>query len=137
VPVSDEPWPATDEFWIPLVDEPIGEVVASIEVAHPEIGERLDSPEKLLAFRTFAYVRAGVVLGRLLIERDEADFEGAETWVEALARDPEVREELEREVLRVADEAATEFAGGGENLGPDEAARRRFRTFARRTLGEL
>jgi hypothetical protein len=136
VPVSDEPWPATDEFWIPLVDEPIGEVVASIEAAHPEIGQRLDSPEKLLAFRTFAYVGAGVVLGRLLIERDEADVEGAETWVEALARDPEVREELEREVLRVADEAAAELASEAA-VGPDEAVRRRFRTFARRTLGEL
>jgi hypothetical protein len=135
--VSDEPWPATDEFWIPLVDEPIGEVVAGIEAAHPQLGERLDSPEKLLAFRTFAYVRAGVVLGRLLMERDEADAEGAETWVEALAGDPEVREELEREVLQVAEEVAAEFAGGGEDLGPDEAARRRFRTFARRTLGDL
>jgi hypothetical protein len=133
--VSDEPWPATDEFWIPLVDEPIGEVVAGIEQAHPEVAERLDSPEKLLAFRTFAYVRAGVVLGRLLMERDDADLEGVETWVEALARDPEVREELEREVLQVAEEVVTEFAGG-ETVAPDEAARMRFRALARRTLGE-
>jgi hypothetical protein len=133
--VSDEPWPATDEFWIPLVDEPIGEVVAGIESTHPEIGARLDSPEKLLAFRTFAYVRAGVVLGRLLMERDEADVKGAETWVEALARDPEVREELEREVLQVAEEVATEFADV-QTVGPDEGARKRFRAFARRTLDE-
>jgi hypothetical protein len=133
--VSDEPWPTTDEFWIPLVDEPIGEVVAGIEQAHPEVAQRLDSPEKLLAFRTFAYVRTGVVLGRLLMERDEAEVEGTETWVEVLVRDPEVREELEREVLQVADEVSAEFAGV-ENVGPDEAARRRFRAFARRTLGD-
>jgi hypothetical protein len=132
--VSDEPWPATDEFWIPLVDEPIGEVVAAIERAHPELAERLDSPQKLLAFRTFAYIRVGVVLGRLLIERDDAGSEG-ETWVEALARDPEIRGELEREVLVVADEVAAEFAEE-EAVGPDEAARRRFRAFARRTLDQ-
>jgi hypothetical protein len=133
--VSDEPWPATDEFWIPLVDEPIGEVVAGIENEHPEVAERLDSPEKLLAFRTFAYVRAGVVLGRRLMERDEAEVRGTETWVEALVRDAEVREELEREVLQVAEEVAAEFAGV-ETVGPDEAARKRFRALARRTLGD-
>jgi hypothetical protein len=133
--VSDEPWPATDEFWIPLVDEPIGEVVAGLETAHPEIEELLGSPQKLLAFRTFAYIRVGVVLGRLLMERDDADLQGSETWVEALARAPEVREELEREVLQVADEVAAEFADE-ESIGPDEAARTRFRVFARRTLDE-
>jgi hypothetical protein len=133
--VSDEPWPATDEFWIPLVDEPIGEVVARIEGVHPELGERLDSPQELLAFRTFAYIRVGVVLGRLLMERDDAGAEGSETWVEALARDPEIRSELEREVLAVADEVEAEFRGE-EAAGPDEAARKRFRAFARRTLDE-
>jgi hypothetical protein len=132
--VSDEPWPATDEFWIPLVDEPIGEVVAAIEGAHPELAERLDSPQKLLAFRTFAYIRVGVVLGRLLMERDDAGSEG-ETWVEALARDPEIRGELEREVLAVADEVEAEFASE-EAAGPDEAARKRFRAFARRALDD-
>jgi hypothetical protein len=133
--VSDEPWPATDEFWIPLVDEPIGEVVARIEGVHPELGERLDSPQELLAFRTFAYIRVGVVLGRLLMERDDAGAEGSETWVEALARDPEIRSELEREVLAVADEVEAEFRGE-KAAGPDEAARKRFRAFARRTLDE-
>ena len=133
--MNDESWPATDEFWIPLVDEPIGEVVSGIEAAHPEIAGRLDSPQKLLAFRTFAYIRVGVVLGRLLMERDEPGVEGSETWVESLARDPEVRQELDREVLQVAEEVAAEFAGE-EALGPDEAARTRFRAFARRTLDE-
>jgi hypothetical protein len=133
--VSDEPWPATDEFWIPLVDEPIGELIAGIENAHPEIGERLESPDKQLAFRTFAYIRAGVVLGRLLVERDEAEVMGGANWVEVLARDPQVAEELEREVLQVADEVAAELAGE-QAVGPDEAARRRFRAFARRTLDD-
>jgi hypothetical protein len=133
--MSDESWPATDEFWIPLVDEPIGEVVSGIEAAHPEIADRLDSPQKLLAFRTFAYIRIGVVLGRMLMERDEPDVEGSETWVESLARDPKVRKELERELLKVAEEVTAEFADE-EAVGPDEAARTRFRAFARRTLDE-
>ena len=133
--MNDESWPATDEFWIPLVDEPIGEVVSGLEAEHPHIGDRLDSPQKLLAFRTFAYIRVGVVLGRVLMERDEPGAKGSETWVESLARDPQVREELEREVLQVADEVAAEFADE-KAVGPDEAARTRFRTFARRTLDE-
>jgi hypothetical protein len=133
--VTEDSWPATDEFWIPLVDEPIGEVVSGIEAANPEIADRLDSPQKLLAFRTFAYIRVGVVLGRRLMERDEADAAGSETWVESLARDPDVREELEHEVLQVAEEVAVDFAGE-EAVGPDEEARTRFRAFARRALDD-
>ena len=131
--MSDEPWPATDDFWLPLVDEPIGDIVAGIEADHPELGGVLDSPQKLLAFRTFAYIRVGLVLGRALMEREDGEGQGAETWAEALAREPGVREELEREVLQVADEVAAEFEGD-EPLGPDEDARSRFRAFAKRTL---
>ena len=131
--MSDEPWPATDDFWLPLVDEPIGDIVAGIEADHPELGGVLDSPQKLLAFRTFAYIRVGLVLGRALMEREDGEGQGTETWAEALAREPGVREELEREVLQVADEVAAEFEGD-EPLGPDEDARSRFRAFAKRTL---
>ncbi len=131
--MSDEPWPATDDFWLPLVDEPIGDIVAGVEAEQPELGDMLDSPQKLLAFRTFAYIRVGLVLGRALMERDDDAGEGAETWAERLAREPDVREELEREVLQVAEEVASEFEGD-ESLGPDEAARSRFRAFAKRTL---
>jgi hypothetical protein len=124
-----------EELWIPLVDEPLGAIVAEIEESSPEIRELLDTSQKLLAFRTFAYIRVGLVLGGLLVERDESAASGGETWVEVLYRDPEVREEIEREVRNVAEEVAAEPAAG-EDLGPDESARSRFRAFARETLGE-
>jgi hypothetical protein len=130
--VADE-LPATDEFWIPLVDEPIGEIVAGIENENADLRERLDSPQKLLAFRTFAYIRVGVILGRRLMEREDGDGEGSETWVETLAREPEVRDELVREVRQVAQDVAAEYEDE-ERVGPDEAARSRFQAFAKRTL---
>jgi hypothetical protein len=126
-------WFVQEEFWIPLVDEPIGEIVAEIEEAEPEIREALDTPHKLLAFRTFSYIRVGLVLGRLLVDREEAPHDAAETWVEALYRDPEVREEVVREVRKVAEEVMAE-AGPEESLEPDDSARARFRAFARETL---
>jgi hypothetical protein len=122
-----------EEFWIPLVDEPIGEIVAEIEAAEPEIRESLDTPHKLLAFRTFAYIRVGLVLGRLLIDREDDSGDATETWVEALYRDPEVRNAVVREVRQVAEEVAAE-AGPGETPEPDESVRSRFRAFARETL---
>lgn len=121
------------ELWIPLVDEPLGSIVAEIEEASPEIRELLDTPQKLLAFRTFAYIRVGLVLGGRLVDRDEAELSGDETWVEALYRDPDVREEVVQEVRQVAEEVAAE-PDAGESLGPDESARSRFRAFARETL---
>jgi hypothetical protein len=122
-----------EELWIPLVDEPLGSIVAEIEAASPEIRELLDTPQKLLAFRTFAYIRVGLVLGGRLVDSDEADLSGGETWVEVLYRDPDVREEVVREVKNVAEEVAAE-PEAGEALGPDESARSRFRAFARETL---
>ena len=122
-----------DEVWIPLVDESIGEIVAQLEGEHAELRELLDSPQKVLAFRTFANIRAGIVLGRLLVERDEAPpGDEAETWVAKLAREPEVRAELLDELRDVAEQLAAE--NEDEPASPDEAARERFRSFARRTL---
>jgi hypothetical protein len=34
-----------EELWIPLVDEPLGAIVAEIEEASPEIRELLDTPQ--------------------------------------------------------------------------------------------
>jgi hypothetical protein len=124
-----------EELWIPLVDEPIGSIVADLEQRDPSLAELLDSPRKLLAFRTFSYIRVGVILGRLLVEREQASLEGSETWVETLYRDPAVREELEREVRAIADEIAAE-PEPVEEPEPDEAARARFREFARETLDD-
>jgi hypothetical protein len=122
----------TDEVWIPLVDEAIGEIVAQLENEHEDIRSLLDSPQKVLAFRTFANIRAGMVLGRLLVERDLTPGAEDEPWVRQLAREPEVREELLAELREVAEQLAAE--DDIEPASPDEAARERFRSFARRTL---
>jgi hypothetical protein len=122
-----------DEVWIPLVDEPIGEIVARLESENEDIRRLIDSPQKLLAFRTFAYIRVGIVLGGMLVERDDAPGDGTETWVEQLAREPEVRAELLEELRAVAREVAAE-SGHEEPVAPDESARERFRAAAKRAL---
>ncbi len=122
-----------DELWIPLVDAPIGEIVVQLERENEDLSELLDSPQKLLAFRTFASIRAGIVLGRLLVERDDATGEGDETWVAQLAREPEVRAELLEELRAVAEELAAE-SEDDEPAAPDEEARKRFRAVAKRAL---
>jgi hypothetical protein len=122
----------TDEVWIPLVDESIGEIVAQLEGEHEDIRELLDSPQKVLAFRTFANIRVGMVLGQLLVERDLAPGAEDEPWVQQLAREPDVRAELVQELRNVAAQLAEEDEQ--DPARPDEAARERFRSFARRTL---
>jgi hypothetical protein len=123
-----------DDVWIPLVDEPIGTVVAEIQKEHPEIAELVDSPRRLLAFRTFAYIRVGILLGSLLVERD-VDSDGAASWAERLLSEPEVREQVTAEVRAVAEEIAAdpEYAQDPP-LGPDDAERARFLDFAKRRL---
>jgi hypothetical protein len=124
-----------DEVWIPLVDEPIGGIVAQIQQENPEIDRLVSTPERLLAFRTFAYIRLGLLLGQLLVDNDLDPYDGSETWVETLLRDPEHRAEVEREVRAVAEEVAADPAYGEEGeVGPDENVRERFREFARRRL---
>lgn len=122
----------TDELWIPLVDEAIGEIVAQLEDEHEEIRELLDSPQKLLAFRTFANIRVGMALGRFLVERDLAPGSDDEPWVQQLAREPDVRAELVEELREVAEQLQDEDEA--EPAEPDAAARERFRSFARKTL---
>ncbi len=56
-----------EEVWIPLVDEPIGTIVAQIQADHAEIDTLVDTPQRLLAFKTFAYIRVGLLLGELLL----------------------------------------------------------------------
>jgi hypothetical protein len=122
-----------DDLWLRLVDEPIGAIVAEIEAEDPELRALGSSPERLLAFRTFANIRVGIVLGRLLMEDEVEAYDGSETWVESLLKNPEHRAQIVQEVRAVAAELAeTE----DENLGPDDATRTRFREFARRELGD-
>jgi len=122
-----------DEVWIPLVDEPIGTIVAQIQADHAEIGQLVDSPQRLLAFKTFAYIRVGLVLGELLVENDIEPYNGSETWIEQLLSNPEHRARVVEEVQTVAEEVARDIPPDAP-VGPDEAARERFRDFARRRL---
>jgi hypothetical protein len=122
-----------DEIWIPLVDEPIGTIVQDIQDGDPGIARLVDT-HRVLAFKTFAYIRVGVLLGQLLVEND-VDPAGADTWVEQLLQDPANRRKVEQEVRKVAEEiAADPKYRDDETLGPDAAARERFRNFARRRL---
>jgi hypothetical protein len=126
-----------DEIWIPLVDEPIGTIVQEIQEGDPEIGRLVDTPHRVLAFRTFAYIRVGILLGRLLVEADLEPASGTGTWVDELLRRPEYRLRVEQEVRKVAEEIARDPRYAEEDtLGPDDAARERFRDFARKRLTE-
>ena len=125
-----------EELWIPLVDEPVGDIVARIQAEDPEIDRLVGSPHRVLAFRTFAYIRVGLVLGQLLFDNDLPPYDGSETWVDQLLKNPEHHATLEREVREVAEEiAADPKYAGEETIGPDDETRARFREFARKQLG--
>jgi hypothetical protein len=121
---------AHEEFWLPLVDEPIGEFVSKLQQEDGELAALVASPRRQLAFRTFAYIRVGVLLGALLVDHD-VQAEGSRTWVEQLLADPEHRAAAVEEVKRVAREVASDpKLGEEESVGPDDDARERFRRFA-------
>jgi hypothetical protein len=125
-----------EELWIPLVDEPIGSIVQQVVSENPEIAALVESPHRILAFRTFAYIRCGLVLGQLLFDNDVPAYDGSESWVEALLKDPAHHDALAAEVRKVAEEIAADSKyADDEPLGPDEAARERFRAFAKQQLG--
>jgi len=124
-----------EEIWLPLVDEPVGDIVAQIQAEDPEIDKLVGSRSRILAFRTFAYIRVGLLLGELLFEQERAPEDADENWVEAMMRDPKHHQALHREVRAVAEEiAADPKYADDEPLGPDDDARERFREFARKQL---
>jgi hypothetical protein len=125
--------PRDDDLWIPLVDEPIGSLVEQIQREHPEIDELVDSPRNLLAFRTFAYIRVGILLGRLLVEHDVEPSSGA-NWAEQLMRSPEHHEAVVEELRTLAEEVAADAVHAGAPLGPSDDERARFTEFAKRRL---
>ena len=121
-----------EDVWLPLVDEPLGAVIDRIQAEDTQITSLIGSPRRQLAFRTFAYLRVGILLGGLLVERD-VDSEAAGTWVDQLLEDPEVHAAVLEEVRAVAADVASDPRPAfDEALGPDEAAVERFRKFARR-----
>jgi hypothetical protein len=124
-----------DDLWIPLVDEPIGSIVDRVLRDDPELAVRVETPRRILAFKTFAYIRTGLLLGQLLFDHDIPDYDGSESWVDALLRDPAHRAAIEREVRAVAEEIADSPDYVDDSpIGPDEEARERFRLFAKEHL---
>jgi hypothetical protein len=126
----------SDELWVPLVDEPIGGIVDAAQREDVDIARLVDSPRKLLAFKTFAYIRVGLVLGQLLVDHDLAHADAEDTsWVDDLLRDPRNRDAVLREIRAVAEEVAADPRYADEEpIGPDDATRERFREFARKQL---
>jgi hypothetical protein len=125
-----------EDVWIPLVDEPIGSIVAQLQSEDPEIDALVSSPRRILAFRTFAYIRVGVLLGRLLVDNDVPAYDGTDTWIDSLLREDRHRQAVAAELRAVAEEiAADPRYADGEPLGPDDDTRARFREFARKQLG--
>src|SRR3954452_18137242 len=102
-----------EDLWIPLVDEPIGSIVSQIQEETPEIDELVSRPPPILAFRTFAYIRVGILLGQLLVDHDVPEYDGTETWIEALLRDPRHKQAVVNELRAVAEEIAADprYAG--------------------------
>ncbi len=124
-----------EEIWLPLVDEPIGSIVEQIQQEHPELERLIGSPRRVLAFRTFAYIRVGLVLGQLLFDNDLPPYDGSESWVDVLLKDPAHHEAIASEVRAVAQEIADDPRFADEQpLGPDEDAKERFRAFVREQL---
>ena len=124
-----------EEVWIPLVEEPIGSIVEQLQAEDPDIDRLVDSPRKLLAFRTFAYIRVGILLGKLFVEHDVPAYDGSETWVDALLKEPRHRDAVAAELRAVAEEVSRTEEPEAVPVGPDAAARDRFREFARKQLG--
>jgi hypothetical protein len=124
-----------EEVWIPLVDEPIGSIVAQLQRENPEIDALVSSPGRILAFRTFAYIRVGVLLGQLLVDNDVPEYDGSETWIESLLREDRHRAAVVTELRAVAEEiAADPRYADVEPIGPDDDTRARFREFAKKQL---
>ncbi len=123
---------ADDQLWIPLVDEPLGELVTKLQNEDAELAALVASPRRQLAFRTFAYIRAGLLLGELLVDHDLEPGD-PRTWVEQLLADAVHYEAVAEQVRAVAREVAADpKLADEEAVGPDQAARERFREFARK-----
>ncbi|MDQ3669210.1 MAG: hypothetical protein M3377_02850 [Actinomycetota bacterium] len=122
-----------EEIWMPLVDEPIGDVVTKIQADDPELATLVASPRRQLAFLTFAYIRAGLVLGHLLVDID-VEPEGSRTWVEELLLDPAAYAAVAEEVKAVALEVAGDPKLAEDEPGPGPEARERFLKFTRESL---
>ena len=124
-----------EEPWVPLVDGPIGEIVARVQEDDPELAALVASPHHQLAFRTFAYIRVGLVLGQLLVDHAVSP-EASHGWIAALVADPAHYEAIAAEVKAVAREVAADPKLATAEGEADPEARERLRRFVREALGD-
>ncbi|MBA2614679.1 MAG: hypothetical protein H0U90_02705 [Actinobacteria bacterium] len=126
---------SADELWISLVDEPIGNFVANVQAADPDLAAMVASPQRQLVFRAFAYIRVGLVLGELLVEHG-APLPDPSRWVEDLLADPVSRARAAEEVRAVArDVTADPELAELDEAAPGAAAREQFLKLTRERLG--
>ena len=120
-------------MWAPLVDEPIAALVRRVQEEDPEVAALVASPMRQLAFRTFAAIRVGVLLGQLLVDDGVPPGESG-SWVEAFAADPRHYDALAGEIRAVAREVAVDPKLADDDEEPDAAVRERLRAFMRDSL---
>jgi hypothetical protein len=122
---------AKDEVWIPLVDEPIGSVLEELQAEDPEIARLVAGPRRTLAFKTFSYVKVGLLLGELLVD-STVTTDGEASWVEQLLREPATRERVLALLREIAEEIAADTTYDDDESVPDDSVRERFRAFAQK-----
>jgi hypothetical protein len=126
---------AHDEVWIPLVDEPIGSIVEELESRDPEIATLVRGPRRTLAFKTFAYVKVGLLLGELLVDTD-VESVGELSWAQQLLSDPATQERCAKLLRSIAEEISADTSYDDDEVVPDEGVRERFRDFAKKLRSE-
>ena len=120
-----------EEVWLPLVEEPVCDIVEQLTAEDPEIEKLIGSPHRILPFGTFPYIRVGILLGER--RRAGAHLRERGRDVEALLRALKHHEALHREVRAVAKKTAADPKyPEDESLGPDAGVRERFSEFARK-----
>jgi hypothetical protein len=118
-----------EELWIPLVDEPIGTVLEELQAQDPQIASLVAGPRRTLAFKTFSYVKVGLLLGELLVDSDvTTDDDGS--WVEKLLQEPATRDRVRALMRDIAEELAADSSYDDDSV-PGDDVRERFRAFAK------
>jgi hypothetical protein len=124
-----------EELWIPLVDEPIGTVLDELQAQDPEIARLVAGPRRTLAFKTFSYVKVGLLLGELLVDSDAVtDSDGS--WVEKLLREPATKTRVGALMRDIAEEIAADSSYDDDESVPGDDVRERFRAFAKNLRSE-
>ena len=112
------------------MDEPIGDLVTSVQAESEEIAALVASPKRQLAFRTFAYIRIGLVLGELLVDL-KSEPANRTAWITEVLAEAKNRERVIGEIHAVAREVAADPKLALEETPPDPEARDRLRRLIR------